>query len=101
MYKAQPRKRASASSKRAAPTQKRAKGQKSKSPKKMSNSILPNDELLSAYRDMLVIRRFEERAGQLYGLGKIGGFCHLYSEQEAVITGVVKARRPDDQISTA
>jgi len=101
MYKAQPRKRASASSKRAAPTQKRAKGQKSKSSKKMSNSILPNDELLSAYRDMLVIRRFEERAGQLYGLGKIGGFCHLYSGQEAVITGVVKARRPDDQIITA
>ncbi|MDD9798353.1 MAG: thiamine pyrophosphate-dependent enzyme, partial [Alphaproteobacteria bacterium] len=73
----------------------------SKAPQKMSNSILPNDELLSAYRDMLLIRRFEERAGQLYGLGKIGGFCHLYSGQEAVITGVVKARRADDQIITA
>src|SRR5665213_764989 len=39
------------------------------------------------YRDMLLIRRFEEKAGQLYGLGLIGGFCHLYIGQEAVVTG--------------
>ena len=44
--------------------------------------------LKEAYEMMLLIRRFEERAGQLYGLGKIGGFCHLYSGQEAVVVGV-------------
>jgi pyruvate dehydrogenase E1 component alpha subunit len=41
------------------------------------------DELLTFYRDMLLIRRFEEKAGQLYGMGLIGGFCHLYIGQEA------------------
>ena len=40
------------------------------------------------YRDMLLIRRFEEKAGQLYGMGLIGGFCHLYIGQEAVVTGI-------------
>ena len=42
------------------------------------------EELLGFYKDMLLIRRFEEKAGQLYGLGLIGGFCHLYIGQEAV-----------------
>jgi pyruvate dehydrogenase E1 component alpha subunit len=46
------------------------------------------DELLQLYREMLLIRRFEERAGQLYGLGLIGGFCHLYIGQEAVAVGL-------------
>ena len=46
------------------------------------------DELLGYYREMLLIRRFEERAGQLYGMGLIGGFCHLYIGQEAVAVGV-------------
>ena len=46
------------------------------------------DELLRFYRDMLLIRRFEERAGQLYGLSYIGGFCHLYIGQEAVAVGL-------------
>jgi len=46
------------------------------------------DELLSYYREMVLIRRFEERAGQLYGMGLIGGFCHLYIGQEAVAVGV-------------
>ncbi len=46
------------------------------------------DELLGMYREMLLIRRFEERAGQLYGLGLIGGFCHLYIGQEAVAVGL-------------
>ena len=50
-----------------------------------------NDELLQLYRDMLLIRRFEERAGQLYGLGLIGGFCHLYIGQEAVAVGLQSA----------
>jgi len=50
-----------------------------------------NDELLQFYREMLLIRRFEERAGQLYGLGLIGGFCHLYIGQEAVAVGLQTA----------
>ncbi len=49
------------------------------------------DELLALYREMLLIRRFEERAGQLYGLGLIGGFCHLYIGQEAVAVGLQSA----------
>jgi pyruvate dehydrogenase E1 component alpha subunit len=49
------------------------------------------DELLNFYREMLLIRRFEERAGQLYGLGLIGGFCHLYIGQEAVAVGLQSA----------
>ena len=49
------------------------------------------DELLKFYRSMLLIRRFEERAGQLYGLGLIGGFCHLYIGQEAVGVGLQSA----------
>ena len=49
------------------------------------------DELLQFYREMLLIRRFEERAGQLYGLGLIGGFCHLYIGQEAVGVGLQSA----------
>ncbi len=49
------------------------------------------DELLEYYRQMLLIRRFEEKAGQLYGLGLIGGFCHLYIGQEAVAVGLQSA----------
>jgi pyruvate dehydrogenase E1 component alpha subunit len=49
------------------------------------------DQLLQFYREMLLIRRFEERAGQLYGLGLIGGFCHLYIGQEAVAVGLQSA----------
>jgi pyruvate dehydrogenase E1 component alpha subunit len=49
------------------------------------------DDLLKLYREMLLIRRFEERAGQLYGLGLIGGFCHLYIGQEAVAVGLQSA----------
>ena len=54
---------------------------------------LSKDQELSAYRDMLLIRRFEEKAGQMYGMGLIGGFCHLYIGQEAVVTGVTMASR--------
>ncbi len=58
-------------------------------------------ELVDFYRDMLLIRRFEERAGQMYGMGLIGGFCHLYIGQEAVITGVRTAMRESDSLITA
>ncbi|HYD87481.1 MAG TPA: pyruvate dehydrogenase (acetyl-transferring) E1 component subunit alpha [Vitreimonas sp.] len=59
------------------------------------------DELLQYYRDMLLIRRFEERAGQLYGMGLIGGFCHLYIGQEAVVVGMQAALKNGDQVITA
>ena len=58
------------------------------------------EELLSYYRDMLLIRRFEERAGQLYGMGLIGGFCHLYIGQEAIAVGVQAIKQPGDQVIT-
>ena len=51
------------------------------------------EQELSAFREMLLIRRFEEKAGQMYGMGLIGGFCHLYIGQEAVVTGVTMASR--------
>ena len=63
-------------------------------------SAAAKDELLKYYRDMLLIRRFEERAGQLYGMGLIGGFCHLYIGQEAIAVGVEAAKKPGDQIIT-
>jgi len=59
------------------------------------------DDLLQYYRDMLLIRRFEERAGQLYGMGLIGGFCHLYIGQEAVVVGMQAALKEGDQVITA
>jgi len=58
------------------------------------------DELLGYYREMLLIRRFEEKAGQLYGMGQIAGFCHLYIGQEAVVTGCRAAMKDGDQMIT-
>jgi len=55
---------------------------------------------LAAYRHMLLIRRFEEKAGQLYGMGLIGGFCHLYIGQEAVVVGMQMAIKPGDEVIT-
>ena len=62
---------------------------------------LPQETLLKAYRDMLLIRRFEEKAGQLYGMGLIGGFCHLYIGQEAVVVGIQLALGKGDQVITS
>ena len=59
------------------------------------------DLLKKFYSDMLLIRRFEEKAGQLYGMGLIGGFCHLYIGQEAVVVGMQAALKPGDQVITA
>jgi pyruvate dehydrogenase E1 component alpha subunit len=58
------------------------------------------EQELSAYRQMLLIRRFEEKAGQLYGMGLIGGFCHLYIGQEAVVVGMQMAIKPGDGVIT-
>ena len=58
------------------------------------------EQELSAYREMLLIRRFEEKAGQLYGMGLIGGFCHLYIGQEAVVVGMQMATKEGDQVIT-
>ena len=71
----------------------------------LSNGHAPVPEFdqaheLSAYRQMLLIRRFEEKAGQLYGMGFIGGFCHLYIGQEAVVIGMQMALKPGDQVIT-
>ena len=57
-------------------------------------------EMIGYYKDMLLIRRFEEKAGQLYGMGLIAGFCHLYIGQEAVVVGVQSVLDPDDQVIT-
>ncbi|MCW5723285.1 MAG: pyruvate dehydrogenase (acetyl-transferring) E1 component subunit alpha [Devosia sp.] len=58
-------------------------------------------DLLRYYREMLLIRRFEEKAGQMYGMGLIGGFCHLYIGQEAVVVGMQAAITPQDAVITS
>ena len=59
------------------------------------------DDLLHYYRQMLLIRRFEEKAGQLYGMGLIGGFCHLYIGQEAVVVGMMATASSNDSVITS
>jgi len=67
-----------------------------------SKAKMPSvEELTKYYRDMLLIRRFEEKAGQLYGMGLIGGFCHLYIGQEAVVVGMQAAIEEGDTVITA
>ena len=83
-----------------------ARGQQGSTAKRKSSATgategsVNRDELLQYYRDMLLIRRFEERAGQLYGMGLIGGFCHLYIGQEAIAVGVQAIKEPGDQVIT-
>jgi pyruvate dehydrogenase E1 component alpha subunit len=61
---------------------------------------LTKEQEFAAYREMLLIRRFEEKAGQMYGMGLIGGFCHLYIGQEAVVVGMQMALKAGDQVIT-
>ncbi|MGL4490753.1 MAG: pyruvate dehydrogenase (acetyl-transferring) E1 component subunit alpha [Rhizobiaceae bacterium] len=63
--------------------------------------VFSKEQELAAYREMLLIRRFEEKAGQLYGMGFIGGFCHLYIGQEAVVVGMQMIAEAKDQLITA
>jgi pyruvate dehydrogenase E1 component alpha subunit len=86
--------RASAS---AAPTKASSAGGK----RAAAGSPMTRHEQIDAYRRMMLIRRFEEKAGQLYGMGHIGGFCHLYIGQEAVVVGMQMALEPGDQVITA
>jgi pyruvate dehydrogenase E1 component alpha subunit len=79
---------------------------KSKTAKKASKKTTKKlktapEDLLRLFREMLLIRRFEERAGQLYGMGLIGGFCHLYIGQEAVVVGMNEAIEDGDQVITS
>ena len=64
-------------------------------------AVVEPTQLTQLYRNMLLIRRFEERAGQLYGMGLIGGFCHLYIGQEAVVTGLTAAMTDADSVVTS
>ncbi|MEO0312531.1 MAG: pyruvate dehydrogenase (acetyl-transferring) component subunit alpha [Bacteroidota bacterium] len=75
-----------------------------KTPSKKKAGLKPKyakDQYLKWYEDMLLMRRFEERAGQLYGMQKIKGFCHLYIGQEAVVAGAISAMRAEDNMITA
>tara|TARA_B100001248_G_scaffold178241_1_gene135413 strand:- start:177 stop:1166 length:990 start_codon:yes stop_codon:yes gene_type:complete len=67
---------------------------------KKTNRKLSKSDAIEAYKRMLLIRRFEEKAGQSYGLGQIGGFCHLYIGQEAVVVGLQMCIREGDQVIT-
>lgn len=81
-----------------------AKGKKQQSKQsqtKSKSSSIPQEELKSLYRTMLLIRRFEEKSGQMYGMGLIGGFCHLYIGQEAVVTGIQSMQKEVDTVVTA
>jgi pyruvate dehydrogenase E1 component alpha subunit len=90
---------ATATKKRPAATKQKGEGLKIVAPP--GPPELSKAQELQAYRDMLLIRRFEEKAGQLYGMGLIGGFCHLYIGQEAVVVGMQMALVPGDQVITA
>src|SRR5690606_13559467 len=67
----------------------------------MAKQKFSKETYLKWYEEMLLMRRFEERAGQLYGMQKIKGFCHLYIGQEAVVAGALSVITPDDNMITA
>lgn len=68
---------------------------------KSDDQAISSEDLVRFYKDMLLIRRFEEKAGQLYGMGLIGGFCHLYIGQEAVVVGLQNAAEEVDTVVTS
>ncbi|MEA2870944.1 MAG: pyruvate dehydrogenase component alpha subunit, partial [Hyphomicrobiales bacterium] len=72
----------------------------SKSEKAPAVPEFSKEQELAAYREMLLIRRFEEKAGQMYGMGLIGGFCHLYIGQEAVVVGMQMTLKKGDAVIT-
>jgi pyruvate dehydrogenase E1 component alpha subunit len=74
---------------------------RSSKPAAPAPTLPSSEELIRYYREMLLIRRFEEKAGQMYGMGLIGGFCHLYIGQEAVVVGIQAALNPTDSIITS
>ncbi len=71
------------------------------SPRSAKNDGKSSSELVAYYKQMLLLRRFEERAGQMYGMGLIGGFCHLYIGQEAVVVGLMASRHEGDTVITS
>src|SRR6266542_4490842 len=79
----------------------RAEHQQAKKQQKHRLEDLDRDTLLELYRQMVLIRRFEEKSAEAYSIGKIGGFCHLYIGQEAVAVGAIAAIRPDDYVLTS
>lgn len=81
-------------------TKKSVSSSKTNTTKNSSEKQFSKEELLSFYREMLLIRRFEEKAGQLYGMGLIAGFCHLYIGQEAVATGMHATMQDGDKVIT-
>jgi len=83
-----------------APSRAKSESRSKAPPKAPAPANFTKEQELSAYEAMLLIRRFEEKAGQLYGMGFIGGFCHLYIGQEAVVTGMQMAIIEGDQVIT-
>jgi len=84
---------------------KKSKGKKAAlktvSSKSSKKQAISPEQLMAFYKEMLLIRRFEEKSGQLYGMGLIGGFCHLYIGQEAVVVGIQAALNEGDSVITA
>ncbi|MUG04588.1 pyruvate dehydrogenase (acetyl-transferring) E1 component subunit alpha [Bombella sp. ESL0378] len=76
-------------------------GSMTDAPNRQNGPVLSKEEMERAYREMLLVRRFEEKAGQLYGMGLIGGFCHLYIGQEAVVAGIGLAMKKGDRSITS
>ncbi|MGH1377403.1 MAG: pyruvate dehydrogenase (acetyl-transferring) E1 component subunit alpha [Alphaproteobacteria bacterium] len=85
----------------ASKTKKKTTSKKSSKKQSDVSGKVDLDQLKKFYYEMLMIRRFEEKAGQLYGMGLIGGFCHLYIGQEAVVTGINSAQEPQDTVVTS
>lgn len=79
----------------------KSEGKRGRPPKSTSKGKLPKDVVLKLYQQMILIRRFEEKTGQLYGMGQIGGFCHLYIGQEAVVVGMQSVTKPEDSVVTS